>query len=305
MTTINTHEDLWDRKIIAHPKDARKNIKARGEMLRRFSKEAFMEHQIMSEGEGRWTIAQKYKDTGKWQSTYLTEIIVCRVGVFVSGDIDSVIFAGGDRGSSPKAMVGWVGRHDDVEYYLHQKASMGFNCSNRNPAETTDNDTAIAEMQDRAYEVYREICESVVEEYSNGYEYEAHSLVVPDDDDDDGIPSVPALFNQETGKIECSDENVLERLLWVVSERLQNSQEMKAWDEAITDMRHGRDLELVTHSLYDTLEEAGVSDVWEIVGDIGVVVDSRVYYAHAACAKLCELLDARETDREAATEGAP
>jgi hypothetical protein len=298
MTTTNTYEDLWIRRIIAHPKDARKAIKSRGEDLRRFSKEAFVDHEIMSESEGRWTIARKYKDTGEWQSTYLTEIIICRVGVFVSGDIDSVIFAGGDRRSSPEAMVGWVGRHDDVEYYLHQKASMGFNCSNRNPAETTDNDTAIAEMQDRAYEVYREICESVVEEYSNGYEYEAHSLVVPDDDDDDGIPSVPALFNQETGKIECSDENVLERLLWVVSERLQNSKEMDAWDEAITEMRHGRDLELVTHSLYDTLEEAGVSDVWEIVGDIGVVVDSRVYYAHAACAKLCELLDARDTAKE-------
>jgi hypothetical protein len=297
MTTTNTYEDLWDRKIIVHPKDARKNIKARGEMLRRFSKEAFVEHEIMSESEGRWTIAQKYKDTGKWQSTYLTEIIVCRVGVFVSGDIDSVIFAGGDRGSSPEAMVGWVGRHDDVEYYLHQKASMGFNCSNRNPAETTDNDTAIAEMQDRAYEVYREICEGVIGEYSDGDE--AYSLVFPDDfSDSDGTPAIAASFNQETGKIECSNEAVLQKLLWVVNTRLENSQEMKAWDEAITDMRHGRDLELVTHSLYDTLEEAGVSDVWEIVGDIGVVVDSRVYYAHAACAKLCELLDARDTAKE-------
>lgn len=301
-TNTSTYDELWSRKIIVHPKDARNIIKARGAEIREFAKEAFKNHEIMSEGEGRWTIARRYTDPGKWygkwRSDFMTEIIVCRVGVFVSGDIDSVIFAGGDHGMSPEAMVGWVGRHDDVEYYLRQKASMGFNCSQRNPAETTDNDTAIAEMQDRAYEAYQTICEDIVEEYNNGDK--AYSLIFSDIDSDD-VPDVPASFSHETGKIECENGEVIQKLLWVASERLRNSKEMSAWDEAITDMLHyGRDLELVTHSLYDSLEDAGVSDVWEIVGDIGVVVDSRVYYAHAACAKLCELLDSREATSKTA-----
>jgi hypothetical protein len=312
MTVVDMapYNELWDCKIILPPDKTRNGRKARADELLKMARDNFRNHEIMSEGEGRWTIAHKYTDPGKWQgkwrSDFLAEIIVCRVGVFVSGDIDSVIFAGGDRGVTPEAMVGWVGRHRDVDSYLLQKASMGFNDSTRNPAEAFDEDVAIEQMQDRAFEVYQTICENVVEEFNDRDKcYLLLFSGVSAKDIPDELPEVLVAFNDKTGRIECEDQEVLQRLLWVVGQRIANNKELQAWATAIIALRNGESHQLVFDELYLDLNRAHVCDAWEYVEDLGVVTNSRVYYAHAACAKLCELLDARKAASEVHTEDAP
>ena len=302
MTAIDlaAYNELWDCKIILPPDRTRNARKAYGNDMLAMARDAFRNHEIMSEGEGRWTIAHKYTDPGKWfgkwRSDFLAEIIVCRVGVFVSGDIDIVVFAGGDSNMTPEGMVGWVGRHRDVDSYLLGKASIGFCASNRNPAESFDEDTAIDQMQDRAFEVYQTICEQVVEEYNDGNESWILPVIPRDDDH-----FIEAKFNYETGKTECEDEAVLQKLLMVVSQKIEANKELEAWATAIAHLRRGDAHEEVVHELYDDLSDADVCDVGELVCDLGTVAAPRVYYAHAACVRLCELLDAREV----AVEDAP
>jgi hypothetical protein len=275
---LSGYEDLVRRRVIRPPKETSEASKGRERQLLRLAHEAFKSHEIMFASPGRWTIAQKYPD-GKWKSTYLTEIITCRVGVFVSGDIDSVIFAGGNSGDSDRARLNWVA-HSSLNGYLDGKARMGFNSSNRNPAEESDDEIAISEIQERVFDACREICEGVLAE--DDWE--------PDSDE----PDPPATFNHETGKIECSDGKHLAELLRRVDADIRESREIRAWVDAIENIGHGTPLELVRNELYDDLVKADVCDAGEMIGDIGIVTASRVYYAHAACKKLAELLDARD-----------
>lgn len=300
MTNIDTtaYDELWNEKIILPPDRTRNARKAYSSDMLAMARDAFKNHEIMSEGEGRWTIAQKYTDPGKWfgkwRSDFLAEIIVCRVGVFVSGDIDIVVFAGGDSNMTPEGMVGWVGRHRDVDSYLLGKASIGFCASNKNPAESFDADTAIDQMQDQAFEVYQTICERVVREFMEGNESWILPVIPRNDDG-----SILAGFNYATGKIQCEDKGVLQMLLAAVSQKIEADEELQAWATAITHLRRGDSHDEIMKDLYDSLSDADVCDAWELVGDLGTVAAPRVYYAHAACVRLCELLDARDAAQQA------
>ena len=289
LNAITGYEDLVRAGAIKHPKETSYIIKGREKQLFELSKNDFKNHEIMSESPGRWTIAAKYPD-GKWTSNYLTEIITCRIGVFVSGDIDSVIFAGGDRGDSDRSRLDWVA-YSSVSGYLDGKASMGFNSSTRNPAEEQDNDIAVAEMQSHVFDAYQEICENVLaeDEWEPDIKY---------DDDDNEIEELdpPATFNHETGKIECANEEHLAELLKKVDADIRESREIAAWADAIEDLVgiESLALELVKNALYDDLNRAGVCEAGEMIGDIGIVTAARVYYAHAACKKLSELLEIKD-----------
>lgn len=275
---ITCYEDLVRRKLMKTPKETRHVIESREKQLVELSKNAFKDHEIMSSSPGRWTIAAKYPD-GKWTSNYLAEIITCRIGVFVSGDIDSVIFAGGDSSDSDRSRLNWVA-HSSIEGYLNSKASMGFNSSTRNPAEEQDDDIAIAEMQSRVFDIYQEICETVLAE--DGWE--------PDNDE----PDSPATFNHETGKVECANEDHLTFLLKRIDAEIKASRDIRAWADAIESLVNGDALELVKNELYDDLSKAEVCDAGEMICDTGIVTAARVYYAKAACKKLSELLEARD-----------
>lgn len=275
---LSGYEDLVRRRAIRPPKETAEAIRGREKQLIGLALDDFKDHEIMSASPGRWTIAKKYAD-GKWTSSYLTEIITCRVGVFVSGDIDSVIFAGGDRGDSDRARLNWAAS-SNVAGYLDGKARMGFNSSTHNPAEETDDETAIAEIQEHTFEAYQRICEGVLAE--DDWE--------PDSDE----PDPPAAFSRETGKIECTCGAHLAELLKRVDADIRESREIRAWADAIESIGGGTPLELVRNELYDDLVQADVCDVGEMIGDIGIVTASRVYYAHAACKKLAELLEAED-----------
>ena len=277
---ITGYEDLVRRKLIKTPKETRHVIEGREKQLVELSRDAFKDHEIMSSSPGRWIIAKKYPD-GKWTGVYLAEIITCRIGVFVSGDIDSVIFAGGDSSDSARSRLNWVA-HNSIGGYLAGKARMGFNSSTRNPAEEQDDDTAIAEMQSHVFDAYQSICEDVLAEDDNFNNDEIEEI------------DPPASFNSETGKIECDSKEHLAELLEKVDSGIKDSCEIQAWADAIESLVNGDALELIKNELYDDLNKVGISDVGEIIGDIGIVTAARVYYAQAACQKLSELLEAMD-----------
>ena len=285
---ITGYEDLVRRKAIKMPKDTRDVINGREKQLLSLAQDAFKSHEIMSASPGRWTIARKYPD-GKWTSTYLTEIITCRVGVFVSGDIDSVIFAGGDSGDSDRSRLNWVA-HSSINGYLDGKARMGFNSSSRNPAEEQDNDIAIAEIQDRIFEAYQAICKNVLanDDWEPDIKYD-------DSGEEIDEPDPLAEFSYATGKIECSNGQHLAELLKHVDADIKESREILAWVDAIDRLVDGESLEVIKNELYEDLNKAEVYEAGEMIMNIGIVTAARVYYAHAACKKLSELLTARDT----------
>jgi len=280
-----TYEYLTSGNILKTPGEIRKTLQERSRSLREMAKEAFKDHQIKSEAPDRWTIAKKDK-TGHWCGFYLTEIVSLRVGLFVGGDIDSVIFASSGRGS-PLGLVYWVAS-SQIEGYLVSKASQGFGASGeRNPAETIDGEIAVAEMQDNLYECFQTLCE---ESAQDAIEYfEAGEF------DEDAEPQT-AHFNSETGRIECANAQLLEKIIWTINARLETDKEIEIWISAIEEVRRGEPFELVRNELYNDLSDANVGDVGEIIGNIGVVPDARLYYAQAACKKLEEMLEAREKE---------
>lgn len=84
--------------------------------------EAFANHEIIERGDGRWTIAGRRdgKITGTGNMT-----ICCLWSnqIFVGGDYDPIVFAYGPM--DYRERLNWMGKHDDVTYYVRQKASIG------------------------------------------------------------------------------------------------------------------------------------------------------------------------------------
>jgi len=284
---ITGYEDLVQRKLIKTPKETQEVIKGREKQLCWLAQDAFKNHEIRSASPGRWTIAKKYPDGG-WTNIYMAEIITCRIGVFVSGDIDSVIFAGGDHGDSDRARLNWAATSSLVGY-LDGKARIGFNSSGISPAEEEDIDIAMAEMQDHIFDAYQVICEDVLadDEWEPEIRYD-------DSGEEIDAPDPRATFKVETGKIECANTEHLAELLKCVDADIKKNREIVVWADAIDSMLDGEPLELVRNRLYDELNEADIGDAGELSCNIGIVTAARVYYAHAACKKLAELLEARD-----------
>lgn len=284
-----TYESLLDRKLINPSVSIRNEVQEYGNNLTKQAREAYQKHQIKSEssfstsGPDRWILA-RCEDDGRWSGFYLSEIVILRVGVLVCGDVDPVIFEGGYR-DNPRNLINWVGT-SHIEGYLVNKASQGFRASwDRNPAKTTDDNVAIAEMQYRLLDCFQTLCEESIDA--------AIEYFKPDFTEEE-VKEPTARFDPKTCRIECEDEKLREKIIWTINTRLETDKEIETWVRAIEDVRGGEPLELVRNELYNNLSDADVGDVGELTCDIGVVPAPRLYYAKEACRKLCELLEARE-----------
>jgi hypothetical protein len=72
----------------------------------------------------RWRIAGK-TEGGRTESAYATEIIsLWGSRLYVGGDIDDCVFAYSDNSDSV-AKLRWIGKCNDVGYYVCQKAQIG------------------------------------------------------------------------------------------------------------------------------------------------------------------------------------
>ena len=76
-----------------------------------------------------------------------------------------------------------------------------------------------------------------------------------------------------------------------------HDEEIAAWRKAIRAVKGGVHWEVVRSQLYEDLEDAGYSDVSEMIWDIGLVPSIRLYYAQAACRKLLELLESEDAEK--------
>ena len=92
--------------------------------------EAFANHQLVLCDKDRWRIARVGPD-GKIENAYAAEIIsLWGTRLYVGGDIDDCIFAYSDN-SDPVAKLRWIGKCEDVGYYVCQKAQIGMTDSGK------------------------------------------------------------------------------------------------------------------------------------------------------------------------------
>lgn len=94
--------------------------------------EAFARHELVDNPcEGWWRIARKDPD-GRIDGNYAAEIISLWGGrLFVGGDIEDCVFAYYSDSRDPVAKLRWIGKCEDVGWYVCQKAQIGLSDSGR------------------------------------------------------------------------------------------------------------------------------------------------------------------------------
>lgn len=86
---------------------------------------AFKDHELVDNREDRWRICKRESD-GHLTNVHAAEIVSLWGGrLFVGGDIDDCTFAYYGDHSDHRSKLCWMGRCNDVGYYVRQKASMG------------------------------------------------------------------------------------------------------------------------------------------------------------------------------------
>lgn len=87
--------------------------------------EAFANHELVDNREDRWRIARRDKD-GRLTNIHYAEIVSLWGGrIYVGGDIDDCVFAYYGDHPDHRSKLRWMGRCNDVGYYVRQKASIG------------------------------------------------------------------------------------------------------------------------------------------------------------------------------------
>lgn len=94
--------------------------------LKEQATEAFKHHELISSTERSWFIAKRYPDTGNLNSVHAADIFVGHFGeIHVGGDLDAVVFGRYSDSSDVRGCLAWMGRHNDLSYYVAQKAAIG------------------------------------------------------------------------------------------------------------------------------------------------------------------------------------
>jgi len=87
--------------------------------------DAFANHQLIRCEQDRWHISRMTTD-GRIESTYTTEIISLWGGrLFVGGDIDDCVFAYYSDSPNHIDKLRWIGKCEDVGWYVCEKAQIG------------------------------------------------------------------------------------------------------------------------------------------------------------------------------------
>ncbi len=118
------------------------------------AREAFAEHVIRKESEGHWLLQKRHADGG-WTWVVAAEVVSLACGqLYVGGDIEHVIYAYYcDKSGNHEAKVRWMGRCNDVGYYVAQKACIG---TGRTLTDVYDSDAAEETIADWAAEYRKE-----------------------------------------------------------------------------------------------------------------------------------------------------
>lgn len=115
---------------------------------------AFRKHELIEgdENSRRWRIARRYDD-GSVMGQYASEVVSLWGGrLYAGGDISECVFAyysdtNDGHPEHHRHKLCWIGRGQDVCYYIHQKATIGIGCNGKLTS-TWDDDVARHELQE-------------------------------------------------------------------------------------------------------------------------------------------------------------
>lgn len=108
----------------------REDPKVRDKEMRQMARESFEGHRITQSQRypmgARWLIQRPYsKPPPGWDWTMAAEIVVMAGGrIVVWGDLHPVMFAHFGPFQDPRQVVDWMGKCEDLGYYVHQKATI-------------------------------------------------------------------------------------------------------------------------------------------------------------------------------------
>lgn len=304
------------------------------------SRGSFEKHQISKRSDGRWLLQTRYKKPPEgWEWTMAAEIICLENNsIYVGGDIYQAVFGHGPR--NPIARVRWMGKCDDLRYYVHQKASIGM--VGLEGVDTFSQEVATEDLRD----IVRERIESLVEDDCDGVlvdplfvlfdqdiaceDWPMHEDERDQDDPVDGPyhlreaiahlmegPTYPPIDNWKPVRdflVENSgdDMELLEKFRpWLAEhQRLhvklatEEDSGVCAIEETISSLADFSDSSSVYVKLQENLSYAdsisGNNGLYHLAEEryhIGRVMAPRIYYAHAALRRLCELLDEEEKEK--------
>jgi hypothetical protein len=239
------------------------------------SRKAFDRHEIRTRGEGRWTIQRRNsrpEDSDATGNTGWTWImgaeIVCmgHQAIAVVGDIDSMVFAHG--GNDYLRRIFWMGRSTSLGY-IQEKAQIG--TTSRELVTSYEADVARSDLEYRIRERLGEL----------------------ERDDDPTDEELEKQIDKEVAKL------LGERSL---TGYMHDCEHHDAEVRAYVETYHWY-VEDGPHSVFNHLYNYnGVEFEAEYICDIGDVISPRVFYAHAAVARLAELL-AKESENDGGEGG--
>lgn len=215
---------------MTHPRDTY------NEHTTKLATEAFANHQIVEESEGRWLLRKPSPDGG----FHWTEIIaLAGNGLLVDGDIDHVIFRYGPK--HPEARVRWMGsRKTAHDCYFVEKAIIG---TGHALVETWRSEVALADLDDIAKEIREEHGDST---------------------DKEGLRAIAYDLPRRGSSAVLGAIEDIKRFPYDMDER----------------------------SVLDAIMQPDYFDEPPLVGTVAA---QRLFFAHAALARLTTLLDTRTT----------
>jgi hypothetical protein len=200
----------------------------RHDQLTQDARSAYASHQIRHRDKRSWLLQRRYEDGDGWDGCFATEVVSLWGGaLYVGGDIEHVIFARYSDKGEAVYKVRWMGRHDEVDGYVSEKATIG---TGRKLIEHYDR--AIAEF-DLARELER------IEKEDGDW---------------------PGALSTSDQQLRATMREMIHRAPY--------------YREELMNRLHATGSDFVHDATY-----------------IGIVTAPRVYYAHAALRRLCELLD--------------
>jgi hypothetical protein len=111
------------------------------------ARRAYADHEIVADGPRCWHIARRGAD-GRLDSCYSVDVYAGHHGqLYVGGDIDCVVFAAYGDNADPVRRLRWMGRCQDLDYYVAQKAAIGMT-DDRKMVWDFDGDTAAADIRE-------------------------------------------------------------------------------------------------------------------------------------------------------------
>jgi hypothetical protein len=288
--------------------------KERHKQLCEDARNAFTKHQISRVvSPGHWLLQTPYETPPSgWDWTMAAEIVVFQGGkIVVWGDLFPVMFAYYGKFDDPAQVIHWMGKNEDIGYYVHQKAVIG---SGKESIDEWDSDVARFELL-RAVDERLEEVDDYVDSLTDPALRALDDAIDICDDGDEGEADAREFLTEKLSRM-MGEKSLLSKFEGVPQGQFKETLERVRKERARETYRE-QDPFISTveeaaqhylgegpHGLYSFLYSKLDYDALEGLG-VGMVMSAKVYYAHAALARLSYLLDLekeKESEQQRKTE---